>query len=238
MKEQQTNWTIEVEGITLSCNYWPIEANETRIGVNIPLAAPDKVNGANCHNYVDGIKQDQKYWKEYTGPEHGCPEEYYTEKGGQQHGPTVSFGVDWDGERVWGGPSNSPFTLSDPNLNRLCCWEESSLHKENPAVYKSSHFLRLKPEVARAIRDSLFAQIENTADLKTRALMESWRVPEGMNREDHLPFVEACLLWLDDEQNAALDADSTARSFSLFGQQIEYQRDYERLTGRKWEGGR
>ncbi len=226
--EKKTTWDVTVNGIEVCCEYWPIEANTSTIRLRIPLANPEHANGKDCYDYLDGTRQDASYWVEYTGPEYGCPTEHYTEKGGQKHGATVGFEVCWDGDWVYGKPVNSPFSLTDDaNLELLCEQSESE-------SYPGSFFTVLKKEVAQAILDSLQPQLEQSNDLKTLALLESKRVPEGIKKEDHLPFIEAVLRWLDAEQSAALDADATVRSFSLFNEQVQYFRDYERLTGQKW----
>lgn len=237
---QKTNWEVVVNGITLRCNYWPIEANENRIMVAVPLAAPDRVCGSDCYDYVDGVRQDARYWKDYPEDEDpDNPNNFYTLRGGQPHPPHAGFEVSWVGDWVHGQPTSSPFTLRDPNLDALCDYDHYFEWKDDGGkTHRSGPSTVLKPEVARAVYQSLLPRIERSGDLKTRALVEAGRVPAGVRKEEHLPFVEAVLRWLDAEQAEALEADNTAHSFRVAGEQLQYRDDYERLTGRKWEGDR
>jgi hypothetical protein len=104
-----------------------------------------------------------------------------------------------------------------------------------------SHAAEIDADAAEAHARSLAAkatyyeakqQPDDLAALKAAAETALAAVPEGANKEDCLPFVEATLKYWDAKQAAALDADDTAASFEAAEEQIQYQRDYERLRAR------
>lgn len=227
MREEIT-WTVDVAGVPLNCTYWPGPANTTVIRVSVPLAHPETVSGEDCYPYVNGVRQSVRYLKDYDDGTYEVP-------GGQPHPGVTPFEVTWGGERVYGKPVNSPHTIQDANLDALCIYDHYyTWQSDDGYEHTSGPFTVFRKEVSRAIHASLQPFLEQSGDLKTRALVTLQEVPAGVAKEDYLPFVEAMCRYLDAEQGAALDADDTARSFTLANEQIQYRRDYERLTGRPW----
>jgi DNA-directed RNA polymerase subunit RPC12/RpoP len=221
---ERYRWETEVEGIKLSCEYWPGPYNENRIRFTVPLADPGSVTGKDCDEYRDGLRLPSRLYKDY--PVNDDPNDernFYSYPGGQPHGPTCSFEVSWYSSGTFGGPANSPFTIRDPNLDKLC---------RQPIP--SDPFVRLRPEVGAAIVASLGPVIAGAKDSRLLALLASERVPGDTRKEDWLPFVRAALTFWSEVESEGFDSDAPAQAFAGTGQRLEYQADFRRLTGRDW----
>ncbi len=74
--------------------------------------------------------------------------------------------------------------------------------------------------------------IENA---KAATLLVVDKVPTGTVKEDFLPYVRAALTYWGRVQQKALDDDNTRASFQAAEQQIKFFREFEKLTGRKFD---
>ena len=80
------------------------------------------------------------------------------------------------------------------------------------------------------------AAVETECERTRRlALAALERVPAGTIKEDHLPFVQAVLQYLDARQGEAFAADSMAQSFAIANEQLMYFSEFRRLAGRQWD---
>jgi hypothetical protein len=218
----EIEWTVTIESIDLACRYWPGPCNEDVIRVAFPLAHPERAEGRDCDTYKDGVTLPSRRYVDYPVDDNrDNPANYHVIPGGRSHGPTTPFEVFFAEGYASGKPSNSPFSLADPNVEKLCAHD--------------GKFVRMRPEIAATIVASLRPLIARADDPKLIAKEAARRVPTGTSKEDFLPFVTAVLRYLDRSQSRAMDRDEAAASFAVAGEQVRYREDFRRLTGREFD---
>lgn len=248
----ELHFSVEAHGIKLACRYWPGPYNEHRVHVSVPLAEPEKATGQNCFSYVNGIEQPSKHWVDYPEDDDpDNPKNYTVWNGGRKIGPSVEFEVDLPEGRAdakaHGKPSNSPFTIHDPNLDILCDYEHFFDWEDDAGtIHHSGPYTVFLPEVSAAVAEALAAIVlKNKAeriasDPITNAQAATELAAEkarqfGVNKDTWLPYVRAALTFWVRIQGRALADDNTRASFEAMSQQIVFSEEFTKLTGRDYE---